>query len=114
MSGTNPRHSRPKADAPKPTDPLAGQLVVDVRRFINKLFPAALTALNDIMQLTPLESGARLHRGLGEAIARQPTVEVQLHHRASPAHAVWNQRTGLPEGLAHTLIRRTNCPHAQR
>jgi len=25
-----------------------------VRRFINKLFPATLTALNDIMQLTPL------------------------------------------------------------
>lgn len=41
--------------APKPADPLAGQLVVDVRRFINKLFPAILTALNEIMQLTPLK-----------------------------------------------------------
>lgn len=44
-----------RAGAPKPTDPFAGQLVLDVRRFINKLFPAALTVLNDIMQLTPLE-----------------------------------------------------------
>ncbi|MBP2325340.1 hypothetical protein JOF56_005725 [Kibdelosporangium banguiense] len=43
-----------RTGAPKPADPLAGQLVLDVRRFINKLFPAALTALNDIMQLTPL------------------------------------------------------------
>jgi hypothetical protein len=43
-----------RTGAPKPADPLAGQLVVDVRRFINKLFPATLTALNDIMQLTPL------------------------------------------------------------
>lgn len=44
-----------RAGASKPTDPFAGQLVLDIRRFINKLFPAALTALNDIMQLTPLQ-----------------------------------------------------------
>jgi hypothetical protein len=44
-----------RAGVPKPTNPLSGQLVLDVRRFINKLFPAALTALNEIMQLTPLE-----------------------------------------------------------
>jgi hypothetical protein len=44
-----------RTDVPKPADPLAGQLVLDIRRFINKLFPAALTALNDIMQLTPLK-----------------------------------------------------------
>ena len=36
-------------------DPLEGQLVLDVRRFINKLFSAALTALNRVMQLTPLK-----------------------------------------------------------
>lgn len=44
-----------RTGAPKPADPLAGQLVLDVRRFINKLFPSAVTALNDIMQLTPLK-----------------------------------------------------------
>ncbi len=44
-----------RAGAPKPADPLVGRLVLDVRRFINRLFPATLTALNDIMQLTPLE-----------------------------------------------------------
>jgi hypothetical protein len=44
-----------RAGAPKPADPLEGQLVLDVRRFINKLFPAALTALNGIMLRTPLE-----------------------------------------------------------
>lgn len=43
-----------RAGAPKPTDPLMGQLTLDVRQFINKLFPAALTALNDIMRLTSL------------------------------------------------------------
>jgi hypothetical protein len=43
-----------RTGAPRPADPLVGQLVLDVRRFINKLLPAALTALNDIMQLTPL------------------------------------------------------------
>lgn len=40
--------------APKPADPLAGNLVLDVRRFINRLFPAVLTLLNGIMRLTPL------------------------------------------------------------
>jgi hypothetical protein len=44
-----------RAGAPRPADPLEGQLVLDVRRFINKRFPAALIALNRIMQLTPLE-----------------------------------------------------------
>jgi hypothetical protein len=44
-----------RADVPQPADPLVGQLVLDMRRFINKLFPAALTALNDIMRLTPLK-----------------------------------------------------------
>ncbi len=43
-----------RAGAPKPTDPFAGQVVLDVRRFINKLFPAALAAIPNIMQLTPL------------------------------------------------------------
>jgi hypothetical protein len=44
-----------RAGAPRPADPLTGHLVLDVRRFINKLFPAALTALNGIMRLTPLQ-----------------------------------------------------------
>lgn len=44
-----------RAGAPRSADPLIGHLVLDVRRFINKLFPAALTALNDIMRLTPLQ-----------------------------------------------------------
>lgn len=44
-----------RAGAPRPEDPLEGQLVLDVRRFINKVFPAALTALNGIMQRTPLK-----------------------------------------------------------
>ena len=44
-----------RTGAPKPADPLDGQLVLDVRRFINKLFPATLSVLNHIMELTPLE-----------------------------------------------------------
>jgi hypothetical protein len=43
-----------RTSAPKPADPLAGQLLVGVRRLVNKVFPAALTALNDIMELTLL------------------------------------------------------------
>jgi hypothetical protein len=43
-----------RTGAPKPTDPLDGQLILDVRRLVNKLFPACLTDLNTIMQLTPL------------------------------------------------------------
>ena len=64
-----------RAGAPKLTAPLAGQLILDIRHFINKLFPATLTALNDIMQLTPFAACARLHRGLRETIACQPAVE---------------------------------------
>ncbi len=44
-----------RADAPEPADPLAGQPVLDVRRLINKQFPAALVYLNNIMRLTHLE-----------------------------------------------------------
>jgi hypothetical protein len=43
-----------RTGAPLPLDPLDGQLVLDVRPFINKIFPATLTTLNRIMQLTPL------------------------------------------------------------
>lgn len=40
--------------SPAPADPLAGQLAIDVRLFIGKIFPASLTALNEIMRLVPL------------------------------------------------------------
>lgn len=55
-----------RAGAPVSADALEGQLVLDVRRFINKVFPAALTALNGIMQRTPLEQVPGYTRALEE------------------------------------------------
>jgi len=43
-----------RTGAPLPADPLEGELVMNVRAFIGKIFPACLTALNEIMLLTPL------------------------------------------------------------
>jgi hypothetical protein len=43
-----------RTGAPRPADPLDGTIVLDVRRLINKLFPACLTALNTIMKHLPL------------------------------------------------------------
>lgn len=43
-----------RAGAPPPADPLDGELVIDVRTFAGKVFPASLAALNDIMRLAPL------------------------------------------------------------
>jgi hypothetical protein len=43
-----------RAGAPRPTDPLDGTLVLDVRRLVDKLFPASLSALNTIMMHLPL------------------------------------------------------------
>jgi hypothetical protein len=40
--------------APTPADPLEGELVIDVRAFIGKVFSACLAALNEIMLLVPL------------------------------------------------------------
>lgn len=44
-----------RAGAPPPADPLDGELVIDVRTFTGKVFPACLAALNEIMRLAPLE-----------------------------------------------------------
>ncbi|WP_203794660.1 hypothetical protein, partial [Actinoplanes derwentensis] len=43
-----------RTGAPRPADPLDGELVLDVRQLVNKLFPACLGALNRIMQHLPL------------------------------------------------------------
>jgi hypothetical protein len=43
-----------RTGAPRPADPLDGKLVLDVRRLVNKLFPACLTALDTIMKHLPL------------------------------------------------------------
>lgn len=43
-----------RTGAPLPADPLEGEVAIDVRAFIGKIFPACLTALNEIMLLTPL------------------------------------------------------------
>jgi len=43
-----------RTGAPRPTDPLDGTLVLDVRQLVNKLFPTCLSILNTIMQHLPL------------------------------------------------------------
>jgi hypothetical protein len=45
-----------RTGATKAADPLDGRLTFDVRRFVNKLFPACLTAVNEIMRLVPLNA----------------------------------------------------------
>jgi hypothetical protein len=45
-----------RSSAPRLVDPLDGHLVVDVRQFANRIFPATLQGLNSIMRLTPLDS----------------------------------------------------------
>lgn len=42
-----------RTGAPRPTDPLDGMLVLDVRQLVNKLFPTCLNILNTIMQHLP-------------------------------------------------------------
>lgn len=43
-----------RTGAPGPADPLEGELAIDARAFIGKMFTACLTALNEIMLLVPL------------------------------------------------------------
>ena len=43
-----------RTGAPRPADPLEGELIIDVRAFISKVFSASLAALNEIMLLVPL------------------------------------------------------------
>lgn len=43
-----------RSSAPRDTDSLAGELAIDVRGFLNRVFPAVLEALNEIMTRTPL------------------------------------------------------------
>lgn len=40
--------------APAPADPLDGELALDVRAFVGRIFPACLAALDGIMRLVPL------------------------------------------------------------
>jgi hypothetical protein len=43
-----------RSGAPSHPDPLSGELGLDVRTFLNRIFPAALAALDQVMALTPL------------------------------------------------------------
>ena len=102
-----------RTGAPKPADPLAGQLVRDVRRFINKLFPAALTALNDIMQLSPLMQvpgyTAALEKPSGVNLPWQ--FSDTTGHRLRVLHGITD--LACTRGLgAHSGP--WSCPHAQR
>jgi len=55
-----------RSGAPKPADPLEGILVLQVRKLINRIFPACLTALNEIMRLTPLTNVPGYHVALDD------------------------------------------------
>ncbi|WP_146064906.1 hypothetical protein [Streptomyces sp. SM1] len=44
-----------RTGAPVPEDPFEGMAVLDVRRFLNRIFPATVGALNEIMKFTPLD-----------------------------------------------------------
>jgi hypothetical protein len=55
-----------RSGAPRPADPLEGRIVIDVRKLINKIFPECLTALDQIMRLTPLTRVPGYHPGLDD------------------------------------------------
>jgi hypothetical protein len=53
-----------RAGAPRPADPLEGTLVFEARLLTTRLFPACLSALDQIMLLTPLTGVPGFHPGL--------------------------------------------------
>lgn len=77
-----------RVGAPKNPDPMSGVLAIDGRAFTNKVFPAALSALNYIMSLTPVDGRRWVHEGLGHSITDESAVAVQRPDRPSPPTAV--------------------------
>jgi hypothetical protein len=55
-----------RTGAPRPADPLEGTLIFEGRQLINKLFPACLSALDQIMLRTPLTGVPGYHPGLDQ------------------------------------------------
>ena len=55
-----------RTGAPRPTDPLEGTVIFEARHLINKLFPACLSALDQIMLHTPLTNVPGYHPGLDQ------------------------------------------------
>lgn len=68
--------------APVPGDPLAGQLAIDVREFIGMIFPACLTALNEVMRLTPLGQVP----GYTTALDNPPRVNLPWYYSDTTGH----------------------------
>lgn len=50
-----------RTGAPRPADPLEGMLIFEVRQLVNKLFSACLSALDQIMLITPLTGAPGYH-----------------------------------------------------
>jgi hypothetical protein len=44
-----------RVGAPPDPDPLSGELMIDIRGFLNRIFPASIDALDGIMNSTPLD-----------------------------------------------------------
>jgi hypothetical protein len=71
-----------RVGAPKNPDPLSGVLTIDARAFTNKIFPAALSVLNNIMSLTPLTAVA----GYTKAIDNPSRVNLPWQFSDTTAH----------------------------
>lgn len=86
--------------APKDPDPLAGQLMIDIRGFLNKIVPSALESLNEIMARTPLRTIPGYTPGM-ESPARvnlpwqfSDTTAHRLRANLRPAVSTPNQHSG--------------------
>ncbi|MFI7026831.1 hypothetical protein ACIBMZ_29360 [Micromonospora sp. NPDC049900] len=70
------------ANAPKLADPLDGQLVVDVRDFVNRVFPASLQCLDQIMRLTPMSRAP----GCSAALDNPSRANLPWHYSDTTGH----------------------------
>jgi len=96
-----------RTGAPRPTDPLDGQLTIDVRRLINKLFPATLQWLDSIMTLAPLH----LVPGYRPALDNPSRVNLPWRFSDTTGHP-YASSTASPNSHSGTVIPRREGPRA--
>jgi hypothetical protein len=93
-----------RTGAPLPADPLEGELALDVRAFIGKIFPACLTALNEIMLLAPLGQVP----GYTQVLDDPPRTNLSWKYSDTTGH-----RLGMLYGITELGAARQVSPEAQ-
>ena len=93
-----------RTGAPVPADPLEGELAIDVRAFMGKVFPACLTALNEIMLLAPLGQVP----GYTQVLDDPPRMNLSWRYSDTTGH-----RLGMLYGITELGLARRVSPEAQ-